>query len=257
MNAMSQEKKRDGDDAFHRPFEALKKLVKTAPETARRAPVTGVEEAAPQPRRVVAPTPAPRGVDDDDALFRSAVRGAVPIGPSNRVTPAGRRTGSLPSSAARELAEALAELSDLVTGNGHFDVSDGDEHVEGMVSGLDPRILRKLRAGEFSHQAHIDLHGMTSEEARLAVRQFVLRALRAGHRCLLVVHGRGRNSPDQRSVLKDGLKSWLTHGELARVVLAFSTARPHDGGGGATYVLLRRERRGKRPFETYQGAKKA
>jgi DNA-nicking Smr family endonuclease len=147
-------------------------------------------------------------------------------------------------------------LSDLVSGSGRFDVSDTDEHLEGAVNGLDSRLVRKLRAGEFAQQAHLDLHGMTAEEAKLAVRQFLLRALRAGHRCVLLIHGRGHNSPDRRSVLKESLKSWLTRGELAQIVLAFSTARACDGGAGATYVLLRRQRRPKRPFTTYEGAKR-
>jgi DNA-nicking Smr family endonuclease len=69
------------------------------------------------------------------------------------------------------------------------------------------------------------------------------------------VHVRGRNSKDQRPVLKDGLKTWLTRGELAKAVLAFATARPCDGGAGAMYVLLRRERRRKAPFQTLTGSR--
>lgn len=155
----------------------------------------------------------------------------------------------------RDEAEALAALSDLVAGNGRFDVSDTEEHLEGAVVGLDARLLRRLRSGEFAVQAHLDLHGFTADAAKEEVRGFLLRALRAGHRCVLVVHGRGHNSPDRRSVLKEGLRSWLTRGELAQIVLAFSTARGCDGGAGATYVLLRRQRRPRRPYATYDGSK--
>ncbi len=155
----------------------------------------------------------------------------------------------------REDDAALAELADLVAGVAAFDISDTEEHVEGTVVGLDPRILRRLRAGELAYQGHLDLHGMTADEAKRAVQEFIFRSMVAGHRCVLLVHGRGRNSPDQRPVLKDRLKDWLTHGELGRRVLAFSTARPYDGGSGAMYVLLRRERRAKRPFRTLVGAK--
>jgi len=62
-------------------------------------------------------------------------------------------------------AEALAALCDLVEGTAPFDISDSDEHVEGAIVGLDPRLLRRLRKGEFAYQAHLDLHGLTSEEA--------------------------------------------------------------------------------------------
>ena len=92
-----------------------------------------------------------------------------------------------------EDAETLAILSDLVTGNGHFDISDSTEYVEGAVVGLDPRILRRLRRGEFAYQAMIDLHGMSAPAARVAVERFVLGAVADGRREVLIVHGRGHN----------------------------------------------------------------
>ena len=78
---------------------------------------------------------------------------------------------------------------------------------------------------------------MTSDAAQTEVEQFVLKSVNSGLRCVLIVHGRGRNSPGQFPVLKDRLKHWLTRGKLGRFVLAFSTARAHDGGPGALYVL--------------------
>ncbi|MGH7961554.1 MAG: Smr/MutS family protein [Candidatus Binatia bacterium] len=155
-----------------------------------------------------------------------------------------------------EESEALAELYDLVAGRAGFDVTDTDEYIEGCVIGLDPRLVRKLRQGDFSRQAFLDLHGMTAEDAQAEVERFVLIAVRDGLRCLLIIHGRGRNSPGQVSVLKDRLKLWLTRGKLAKVVLAFATARPHDGGPGALYVLLRRERGRKHALEVFEGAKR-
>ena len=72
---------------------------------------------------------------------------------------------------------------------------------------------------------------------------------------MLIVHGRGLNSKDQVPVLKERLKIWLARGRAAHVVLAFATARPCDGGAGALYVLLRRDR-GKRPIRVTEGAKR-
>jgi DNA-nicking Smr family endonuclease len=152
-------------------------------------------------------------------------------------------------------AEALAELSELVTGNGPFDISDSDEHVEGAVAGLDPRLLRRLRRGEFAYQAHLDLHGLTADEARPAVERFLRRAHQNGKRCVLIVHGRGRNSKDQIPVLKSRLTTWLARGHWSRLILAFSSARACDGGAGALYVLLRRRRDLKRPMRVTNGAK--
>lgn len=232
-------------NTFNSPFRDLKKLVR--PVLPQRRPTA--------PKTAPLADPPPEIPESDEELFQRAAAGAVPIPQSERHRVSAPPPRSPSSLAGRDDAEALAELCDLIAGTGEFHVSDTDEYVEGMVAGLDPRMLHKLREGEFSYQAHLDLHGMTADEAKTAVRQFVMRALRAGHRCVLLVHGRGRNSPDQRSVLKDRVKSWLTRGELSRVVLAFSTARSCDGGAGATYVLLRRARRQKTPFRTYEGTK--
>jgi DNA-nicking Smr family endonuclease len=43
-------------------------------------------------------------------------------------------------------------------------------------------------------------------------------------------------------VLREGVTDWLTAPPLAARVMAFASARPEDGGSGATYVLLRRVR---------------
>jgi DNA-nicking Smr family endonuclease len=140
-------------------------------------------------------------------------------------------------------AEVLAQLCDLVDGRGTFDVTDTDEYIEGAESGLDRRIVQKLRRGDFAVQAHLDLHGLTRPEARERVDRFVDEQRKLGHRCVLIIHGRGLNSKDQIPVLKERLRVWLS-GRLARSVIAFATARPTDGGAGAVYVLLRRFGRG-------------
>lgn len=155
-----------------------------------------------------------------------------------------------------EESEALAALADLVSGAGPLDVTDTEEYVEGRVVGLDPRIVRRVRNGDFSYQAHLDLHHQTVEEARVAVEAFLAAAHRKGQRCVLIIHGRGHNSKDQIPVLKERLKVWLGHSALSRYVLAFTTARPCDGGGGALYVLLRKKRRRRAPFVVTDGAKR-
>jgi DNA-nicking Smr family endonuclease len=248
---MSRDDEESGDSRpFNAPFRDLGKLVGPLPSPARRS--APKSRAAPKP---APPASSPPSAADDRDLFEAAVRGVVPIPADERRRVAPARPPAAPSPVLREEDAALAELADLVAGVAAFDISDTEEHVEGMVIGLDPRILRRLRAGEFAYQGHLDLHGMTADEAKPAVQEFVFRSMVAAHRCVLLVHGRGRNSPDQRPILKDRLKDWLTHGELGRRVLAFSTARPYDGGSGAMYVLLRRERHGKRPFRTLVGAK--
>ena len=89
-------------------------------------------------------------------------------------------------------------------------------------------------------QAHVDLHGLTREEAHIRVETFLHESRTNDRRCVLIVHGRGLNSKDQIPVLKDAVRLWLARGRIAKSVLAFATARPTDGGAGAVYVLLRR-----------------
>lgn len=235
---------------FNNPFRDLAQRLGPLPSAPPPRP------QSPRPQATAAPRPlAPAApIEDDSSLFRDAVHGVVPLprdARASRGAPAPRQPRSGPT----DEKAVLIALGDLVNRAAAFDVSDTDEHVEGMVADLDPRILRRLRAGELAYRAHLDLHGLTADEAKQATTAFVLRAMGSGHRCVLLVHGRGHNSPDQRSVLKDGLKQWLTRGELGRRVLAFSSARPYDGGSGAMYVLLRRERSDKKPFRTLDGAK--
>jgi DNA-nicking Smr family endonuclease len=193
----------------------------------------------------------------DTALFLREVADARPLSSAGR-----QRVAPPPPAQERRAvtdpdAEALAELSDLVTGNEPFDIASSVEFVEAAAAGIDRRLIRRLRAGDFAYQAHLDLHGMTAEQARTSVDRFLLRAYRNGQRCVLIVHGRGLNSKDQIPVLKTRLATWLTRGSWARLVLAFTSARPCDGGPGALYVLLRRRRQAgaRQPIHVTHGAK--
>ena len=84
----------------------------------------------------------------------------------------------------------------------------------------------------------IDIDGSLHSGSGAIVRQAA--AYAAGQRCVLLIHGRGRNSKDNRPVLKEQVRIWLSHGRLSRLVLAFATAPLTNGGAGAVYVLLRR-----------------
>jgi DNA-nicking Smr family endonuclease len=225
----------------HKPFREL------ARSNRKDQPAAAPVVAPPAP-------PAPQPVDDGD-LFEREMTGVRPLAGTAR-----SRVAPLPPAPPQRAvtdpdAEALAELSDLVAGDAPFDLANSVEFVEGAVAGLDRRLVRRLRAGDFAFQSHLDLHGMTAAEARVAVDDFLARAHRQGQRCVLIVHGRGLNSKDQVPVLKQRLTSWLSRGRWSRLVLAFTSARACDGGAGALYVLLRRQREGKRPIHVTQGAK--
>ncbi|WP_432736375.1 Smr/MutS family protein [Maridesulfovibrio sp. FT414] len=134
-------------------------------------------------------------------------------------------------------------LSSLVAGKIEFEIEYSDEFMFGYVRGTDAKVFQKLKNGAFSHEAHIDLHGMNSDQAFDSLLFFIRESFLQGKRCVLVVTGRGKNSPGGHSVLKRDIQEWLTRDPFRRVVLAFSTAQPKDGGAGAIYVLLRKQKK--------------
>jgi DNA-nicking Smr family endonuclease len=170
------------------------------------------------------------------------MRGVGTLGGPRRIV-ATRERESGARQAADEDAEVEAALADLVGGSGEFDLSDTSEFVEGAAHGLDPHLLRRLRAGDYAVQATLDLHGLTRDEARKAVATFIDRERSAHRRSVLIIHGRGLHSKDHIPVLKDEIKVWLARGRTGRGVLAFCSARPCDGGVGALYVLMRKLQR--------------
>ena len=124
-----------------------------------------------------------------------------------------------------------------------FDVStllDVDDQLSFRRTGIGRDVTHKLRAGHWSIQRQLDLHGLRTDEAREALGNFIRLAHRTGLRCVRVVHGKGLGSPGKTPVLKGRVQRWLVQ---KKEVLAFVQARPADGGAGALVVLLQPGRR--------------
>lgn len=193
-------------------------------------------EGTPRPARRLAAEATPT---DEATLFLREVADAKPLPPGPKAPYVPPTTSKLPDPTEDDAA-VEAELRALVRGTVRFTLSDTQEFIEGAVADLDRRTRLKLRRGDFAVQAHVDLHGLNREEGHAALNAFVHQQHLAGKRCLLVIHGKGRNSKDGHPVLKEQMSRWLSRGALGRVVLAFCTAQSSDGGAGAIYVLLRR-----------------
>ncbi len=134
----------------------------------------------------------------------------------------------------RDERAALADsLSDHIT----WDVgTETGEELVYLRNGLSHQTIKKLRRGHWVIQDELDLHGLTSVEARALLVQFLNECLRNGSRCVRIIHGKGLRSRNREPVLKTKVANWLIQRDE---VLAFCQARQVDGGGGAVIVLLK------------------
>jgi DNA-nicking Smr family endonuclease len=139
-----------------------------------------------------------------------------------------------PHSPEEETAAVLREsLSDL------FDVDgllDEDPSLSYACEGVGPDVVKKLRKRHWPVQDELDLHGMTRDQARDQLTDFLHRANRRGVRCVRIIHGIGYGSAGGEPVLRGIVHSWLVQ---KNEVVAFCVAGRTDGGNGALIVLLR------------------
>lgn len=170
--------------------------------------------------------------DDDAKLFRELVGDVNPLR-ADVVAPA--RSKPRPRPRQRELDEQ-AVLAESLLGPDDVELETGEELLFARP-GIQHGTMRRLRRGQLSVQGALDLHGMTADIARLAVAGFLRDALARNLRCVRIVHGKGRGSKNGKPVLKQKVAMWLRKRDE---VLAYTSARPQDGGTGAIYVLLRR-----------------
>ena len=175
--------------------------------------------------------------EDEKKMFLEAMADVKPIQRGDRVETYSTTSLSIDNDDKSD-DEALQSLQQLVEFGKGFVVSDTPEYIEGTGYNINPEFAKRLHRGDFSIQAHVDLHGLCVEDARAAFELFLKDSILTGKRAVLVVHGRGLSSP-HKPVLKTKVVEWLKCGLWRKWVIAFSSARSYDGGAGATYVLLR------------------
>ncbi|NLN60554.1 MAG: DNA mismatch repair protein MutS [Deltaproteobacteria bacterium] len=214
------------DNAFNQPFkeaEARLRRIKVAPGGKPAAAGVRLDRDTPE---------------NEEALFRVAMADVVPMAGDRRDSRRPVPSGPVQRPDDHDRAETLAALRRLVVQGEGYSVSDTPEYMEGTGYRFPLEWARRLHRGDFPVQDHIDLHGYTMTAAQPALETFLLDAIAAGRQSLLVIHGRGLSSP-REPVLKNMVKDWLTRRSWRKWIIAFASARPCDGGAGATYVLLR------------------
>ncbi len=177
--------------------------------------------------------PAHSAADDGD-LFANLFADVVRLPDHARVIHPRPKLEPIAAQRARDERAALADsLSDHITWD--IGTETGEELVY-LRNGLSQQTIRKLRRGHWTVQGQLDLHGLTSVEARAALVEFLNRCLRDDARCVRIIHGKGLRSKNREPVLKTKVANWLIQRDE---VLAFCQARQADGGSGAVMVLLK------------------
>lgn len=196
-------------------------------------------------------------VTDDALAFRAAVRDVKPLAHEPnlkqpvkpRPRPPRRKAASM--HAARDglgghggldadmpLIDPLPLPPDGAGGGiaGGVTPSTGGDPLTFQRAGVQHQVMRRLRRGLIPIEDELDLHGLTQSVARDHLAQFLNHSRDAGRRCVRIIHGKGYRSGARGPILKIAVDLWLRrHGD----VMAFTSARPIDGGTGAVYVLLR------------------
>jgi DNA-nicking Smr family endonuclease len=174
--------------------------------------------------------PKKRGVTEEErALFQAAVKHVTPLSSSNHTI----QPHQLPR-ASRQIHQDDLHL--LTREPLTYPASVGpEETLQFIRSGLQTRLIQRLKRGEFEIDAVLDLHGFNLITAEEVLQRFLTHAIEQQWRCVQIIHGKGSRS-SQAPLLKNSVNQWL---RAYAEVLAFCSASANDGGAGAVYALLK------------------
>lgn len=184
-----------------------------------------------------APAPVPDDHEDDATLFRGAIDGVRPIGPTHAPPPKPRPAPE-PRMQARDEAEALASSRSPVLDAATIDAAEALAYRRDEVP---TKVLKALQRGDYAVGAEVDLHRLRTPGAERLLRGFLAQARAEGVACVRIIHGKGLRTNDGGSVLKALVDRMLRQ---RADVLAFASAPEASGGTGAVLVLLARRRAG-------------
>lgn len=142
----------------------------------------------------------------------------------------------------------IKEITPSINLFGVYQGNSLDNLTIGNTDNIDNNTAKKFKRGEFRIEASLDLHGYKETQAYDAVHEFVKSSYQSGLRCVLIVTGKGtrkyEDSDDifaNHGLLKEKVPQWL-NGALRPLILSINHPSAKDGGDGALYILLRRQR---------------
>ena len=111
---------------------------------------------------------------------------------------------------------------------------------------IDKKKITLLKKGKIKPERVLDLHGLTSVEAKRKALEFTKINFNLGFKLLLIITGKGKitindfNKEEPRNgVLRKSLKSWLYESDLRPNILGIISSHISHGGEGAFYVYLK------------------
>jgi len=112
----------------------------------------------------------------------------------------------------------------------------------------DPRQTRHVSRGRRPIDATLDLHGLSQEQAFVALSRFLEQARAIGHATVLVITGKGAPDADampsyqvSRGILRRRFLDWAD-GPFREHISSISQSHQRHGGSGAFYVFLKKQR---------------
>lgn len=168
--------------------------------------------------------------DDDESLWKAVAETVRPL------------DSKIPAKKA-EFISLRKKLTVDVQPSRHspdFDYTLCDPLNEGDLHAMDKKTGQRFKSGAMPIDARLDLHGYTLDKAFEILKNFIHNQSRRNARCLLVITGKGGLLG--RGVLKAEMPVWMNSAEIRSLVLSYTTAQPKDGGDGAFYILLKRNR---------------
>jgi DNA-nicking Smr family endonuclease len=97
----------------------------------------------------------------------------------------------------------------------------------------------------------IDLHGYNLEEANKLIEDFIIKSYQEKINKLIVVTGKGIHSQNEKdpyvskdlSILKYSVPEFISNNEnLMKIIYEISDANIEDGGSGAFYIFLKKNK---------------
>ena len=105
--------------------------------------------------------------------------------------------------------------------------------------GIDRKLDKKFKSGNFVADIKIDFHGLKLDEAFNYLIDTIKYAYDKGLKFVLVITGKGYGTKSGKESIKSQIEHWMTHPDISSRVIKYVDAQKKDGGTGAIYVLVK------------------